>query len=54
MRLEALSHILWMKSSNENVIFSDKTRDVVTNALQNVNVTAEDYQYEFLTMNNHP
>jgi hypothetical protein len=31
-------------SSNENVILSDKSCDVITNALQNANVTAVDYQ----------
>jgi len=30
--------------SNENVVLSDKSRDVITNALQNANVTAVDYQ----------
>jgi hypothetical protein len=40
--------------SNENVIFGDKSCDVITNTLQNANVTAEDYQLEFLTVNNPP
>jgi hypothetical protein len=31
------------QSSNENVILSDKSCDVITNALQNTNATAEDY-----------
>jgi len=32
------------QSSNKNVILSDKSCDVVTNALHNANVTAEHYQ----------
>jgi hypothetical protein len=33
---------LKVQSSNKNVILSDKSSDVITNALQNTNVTAED------------
>jgi hypothetical protein len=42
------------QSSNENVILSDISCDVITNTLQNANVTAEDYQQDFLTVNNPP
>lgn len=31
------------QSFNENVILNDKASDVIRNALQNVNVTEEDY-----------
>jgi hypothetical protein len=40
----SLPHSLNEQSSNENVILSDKSCNVISNTLQNANATTEDYQ----------